>query len=176
MALPPDEELRTLVDPSFRALRRTEALQTSSLRFTLPLPEPWPHPRGAVFFAYGTALPMASRDGRLVFTAMDAALVSHPFAAVWVLRGAPPVTRLLSNELTLAGTQGIGPAGPQERELSSRSAEVLAELEARVAGGEELSDVARRFFAQWGRSNGVIARCLPDDQRAFLAWTASPLS
>jgi len=93
--------------------------------------------------------------------------VSRPFAAISVARGEEPVVRLLSSELTLAGTQGIGPAGPKERELWTRSEEVLAEVE---AGAAPLSDTARRFFAQWAAASGVIAGCLPDAQRAFLAF------
>lgn len=171
MPLPGDEELRVLVEPAFRALRRAPGLEASSLRFTLPLPEPWPQPRSVVFYAYGTALPIRRQGGRTVLVAMDAALVSRPFAAVSVLRGERPVLRLLSDELALAGTQGFGPAGAKERELWQHAAEVLAEME---TGPAEPSELTRQFFAQWARSNGVIASCLPEEQCAFLTHVDKP--
>jgi hypothetical protein len=167
LRLPEQTELAELVGQAFREAKQSpsSSAATWTLRFTPPLPEPWPTPNAVVVFAYATALPFAIKNNRPVLTAADAMLVAHPFAAVYLKVDSSPVVSVLGTSLQSAGMQGFGPASPLERNLTTRSAEVFSEI---LRLSPPLSELSRAHYAQWLSVAGVIARCLPATQRRFL--------
>lgn len=170
-----DAELLSLVEPTFRRASQNSSSEPVgwSPRLTPPLPASWPTAEDALVFAYATALPMLVRDGALVLTAMDAALVSRPFARVLVRDGRALDTVALATSLQSAGLQGVGPAGPRERSLFEQRSQIYTEL---YRAPSRYSELAREYYLQWFSSNGTVARCLPPTQQRFLAELGAAIS
>ena len=175
VTFPDDAHLLSLVAATFRRASQDSSSEPAgwSPHLTPPLPASRSTAEGAVVFAYATALPMRVRDGALALTAMDAALVSRPFASVLVRDGQALEPIALGTSLQSAGLQGVGPAGPRARDLFERRDEVYAELY-RVPS--RYSELARDYYLEWFRSNGTIARCLPPTQQQFLAELGAAIS
>lgn len=167
VTFPVDADLQSLIAAPFRVATQNSRSEVVGWtpRLTPPLPQPWPQPQGACVFAYATALPIVIRGGAAVLTAMDATLVSEPFAVVLIRAGEPLTTSVLATVLRCAGTQGIGPASARELTLLKRRDEIYAELYGAVT---PFSALAEEYILQWVRSNGVVARCLPAAQQGFL--------
>jgi len=173
--MPDDAQLLSLIEPTFRRASQDSSSEPGGWtpHLTPPLPSSWPTPDGVVVFAYATALPMRVRNGALVLTAMDAALVSWPFASVLVREGQVLDPVALATSLQSAGLQGVGPAAPHARSLFERRSEIYAEL---YRTPRHHSELARDYYLEWFRSNGTIARCLPHAQQQFLAELGAAIS
>jgi hypothetical protein len=165
--LPEQTELAELVGQVFSEAKQNPTTTGAgwSVRFTPPLPTPWPAPEAVVVFAYATTLPIANRNGRPVLAAVDAMLVAHPFAAVWLRADRSPHVDTLATSIQSAGMQGFGPASPVERNLATRRGEVFAEV---LSLSPPLSALANAYYRHWLSVAGVVARCLPETQRPFL--------